>query len=146
MAFGDTATGTKRLETMIDFHSEEFKKAWDAARGEMLRLGTTSPPALSQVAYPVLMEAVLQSAVEHTALEAFAKTDMRGEGWSWNFYIEDIPTDVVEALRVVNSKIRIASIAHWRSSDAGEHGNFLTVNIGDFVITPVSVRHLEERK
>ena len=145
MAFGDAATGTKRLETVIDFHSEEFEKAWDAAGGEMLRLGTPLP-VFSKVVYSVILEAVLQSAVEHTALDAFATTDMRGEGWLWNFYVEDISTDVVEALRPVSSKIRIASTAHWRSSDAGEHGNFLTVNIGDFVITPVSPRRLEERK
>ena len=140
MAFGDTATGTKRLETVIDFQSEEFEKAWDAVNSEAVRLGIA--PFVSSL----VLNAVLKSAVEKTAWDVFAKTNMGGEGWSWNFYIEDIPADVVEALRAVSSKIRIASTAHWRSSDAGEHGNFLTVNIGDFVITPVSPRRLEERK
>ena len=136
MAFGDAATGTKRLETVIDFQSEEFEKAWNTASGEMLRLEDVPLSLFSSVVNPVILEAVLQSAVEHTALDAFAKTDMRGEGWGWNFYVGDISTDVVEALRPVSSKIRIASTAHWRSSDAGEHGNFLTVNIGDFIIEP----------
>ena len=138
MAFGDTATGTKRLETVVDFQSEDFKKAWETVNSEAVRLG------IAPFASSLVLQAVLKSAVEKTAMDVFAQTDMRGEGWGWNFYLENISTDVVEALRAVNSKIRIASTAHWRSSDAGEYGNFLTVNIGDFVITPVSVRHLEE--
>ena len=145
MAYGDHASGEKRLETVIDFQSEEFEKAWNAASREMLRLGDVPLSLFSAVANPVILEVVAQSAVKHTALDAFAKTDMAGKGW-WNFYLENISTDVVEALRPVSSKIRIASTAHWRSSDDGEYGKFLTVNIGDFVITPVSVRHLEERK
>ena len=76
----------------------------------MLRLGAIPLPLFSTVINPVILEAVLQSAVKHTALDAFAKTDMRGEGWSWNFYLENISTDAVEALRPVSSKIRIASM------------------------------------
>lgn len=144
MSYGDHASGEKRLETVIDFQSEEFEKAWNAASGEMLRLGSVPLPLFSAVANPVILEVVLQSAVKHTALDAFAKTDMAGEGWCWNFYLENISTDVVEALRPANPKIRIASIAHWRSSDAGEYGKFLTVNIGDFVIAPISMRKLSE--
>ena len=135
MAFGDAASGTKRLETVIDFQSEEFEKAWNTASGEMLRLGTVPLPLFSKVAYPIILGVVLRSDIEHTALDAFAKTDMTGEGWNWNFYTDDVPVDLVNLYRSENPKVRIVSTAHWRSSDAGENGKFLTVNIGDFIIS-----------
>ena len=136
MTLGDVASGTKRLETVIDFQSEEFEKAWNAASGEMLKLGAVPLPLFSNVAYPVILEVVLRSDVEHTALDAFTKTDMAGAGWSWNFYLDDLPTDVVEVYRTKNPKLRIVSTARWRTSDAGEYGKFLTANIGDYIIEP----------
>ena len=137
VVYGDYASGQKRLETVIDFRSEEFVKAWAAGCGEMLRLGTVPLPLFSKVAYPVILEVVLKCDIEHAALDAFAKTDMKGKGWLWNFYIEDIPTEVVEPLWAVSSKVHIVSTAWWRVSAAGEDGKFLTVNIGDFAIFPV---------
>ena len=137
MAYGDYASGQKRLETVIDFQSGEFKKAWNTASEEMLRLGTIPLPLFSKVVDPVILEVVLKVDVEHTALDAFAKTDMAGKGWCWNFYTDDVPVDLVDRDRSENPKVRIVSTARWRVSDAGKYGKFLTVNIGDFVISPV---------
>lgn len=131
MAYGDYAKGEMRLESVIDPESEDFKKAQKVGEDEFQHMGFT--PEVSDL----ILKVVLKCAIERTAYEAFSKTDMRGDGWAWNFYVDDPPVEAVALYLTCNRKIRIRSTAHWSTSDAGEYGKFLTVTIGDFVISPV---------
>ena len=131
MAYGDYAEGEMRLETVIDSESEDFKKARKIGENELGHMGLTSEIT------GLILKAILKCAIEQTAWEAFSKTDMRGDGWAWNFYVDDPPVEVAGLYLTGNRKIRIRSKARWSTSDAGEYGKFLTVNIGDFVIAPV---------
>lgn len=131
MAYGDYAEGEMRLETVIDSESEDFKKAWKIGEDEFRHMGVT--PEVRGL----ILKVILKCAIERTAREAFSKTDMRGDGWAWNFYVDDPPVEVAGLYLTRNKKIRIRSKAHWSTSDAGEYGKFLTANIGDFVIAPV---------
>ena len=72
MAYGDYAKGEMRLETVIDSESEDFKKAWKTGEDEFQRMGFT--PEVSSL----ILKVVLKCAIERTAYEAFAKTNMRG--------------------------------------------------------------------
>ena len=85
----------------------------------------------------LILKVTIKYAIEQTVYEAFSKTDMRGDGWAWNFYVDDPPVEAAALYLTRNRKIRIRSTAHWSTSDAGEYGKFLTANIGDFVIAPV---------
>ena len=136
MAYGDLVTGEELLSTVIDFKSEEFKKAWNAGKGEMLSL-SGSLSDLSSEAVDLILKVVVNSAIEHMAYGAFSKTDMRGEGWAWDFFVQDGIVPLVKPYLDAGRKIRIVSTAHWRASDAGEYGKFLSGNINDFVISPV---------
>ena len=131
MAYGDYATGEMRLETIIDSESEDFKKAWKTGEDEFQHMGFA--PEVSDL----ILKVVLKCSIEQTAWEAFSETDMRGDGWAWDFYVDDPPVEAAALYLTCNRKIRIRSTAHWSTSDAGEYGKFLTVNIGDFVISPV---------
>lgn len=131
MAYGDYAKGEMRLETVIDSESEDFKEAYKTGEDEFQRMGFT--PEVSSL----ILKVVLKCAIEQTAYETFAKTEMRGDGWAWNFYVDDPPVEVAALYLTCNRKIRIRSTAHWSTSDAGEYGKFLTATIGDFVIAPV---------
>lgn len=131
MAYGDYAKGEMRLETVIDSESEDFKKAWKTGEDEFQRMGGI------EGVKGLILKVVLKCAIEQTAYEAFSKTDMRGDGWAWNFYVDDPPVEAAALYLTRNRKIRIRSTAHYSISDAGEYGKFLTANIGDFVISPV---------
>ena len=131
MAIGDHATGEMRLETVIDSDSEDFKRAYKKTKDELLRMGITADVE------EVILNVVLKCAIERTAWEAFAKTDMKGDGWSWNFYVDFPPVGEAGLYLDVHDKIRIRSTARWVTSDAGEYGVFLTVRIGDFIVSPI---------
>lgn len=131
MAYGDYAKGEMRLETVIDSESEDFKKAQKVGEDEFRCLGFA--PEVSNL----ILKVTIKWAIEQTAQEAFAKTNMRGDGWAWDFYVDDPPVEVAALYLTCNRKIRIRSTAHWSTTDAGEYGKFLTANIGDFVIAPV---------
>lgn len=130
MAIGDHASGEMRLETVIDSESEDFKKARKIGEDEFRHMGLTSEVT------GIILKVVLKCAIERSAWEAFSKTDMRGDGWAWNFYVDDPPGEAAGLYLTRNRKIRIRSTARWSASDAGEYGKFLMVNIGDFVIGP----------
>ena len=136
MAYGDTKAGQMRLATVIDPQLEEFRKAWNAVKGEMLRL-SGSLSILGGEAVNLMVKAVVKSDIEHTAMEAFAKTDMRGEGWAWNFFIDDGFVPLARAFADEGRKFIITSVAHWKVSDAGEYGKFLTAHITGFALHPL---------
>jgi hypothetical protein len=132
MAYGDYAKGEMRLETVIDSESEDFKKAWKTGEDEFQHMGAINAEVPS-----LILKVVLKCAIERSAWEAFSKTDMRGDGWAWNFFVDDPPVEAAALYLTCNRKIRIRSTAYWSVSDAGEYGKFLIANIGDFVIAPV---------
>lgn len=131
MAIGDHASGEMRLETVINSESEDFKKAYKTGEDEFQHMGAF------EGAGGLILKVVLKCAIERTAWEAFSKTDMRCDGWAWNFFVDDPPAEAAALYLTCNRKIRIRSTAHYSTSDAGEYGKFLTVNISDFVISPV---------
>lgn len=137
MAIGDSAKGEKRLETVIDFEPEKFKATWDMAAHKMLNLDIDNiPSTLYADVLDLPTEAILRCAIERSAIEAFAATEMAGPDWHWDFYLDYPPVEEARLYAGRNGKIRIRSTACWATSDAGKIGNFLTVNIGDFVVSP----------
>jgi hypothetical protein len=64
MAYGDLTTGEELISTVIDPKSEEFKEAWNAGKGEMLRL-SGSLSELSSEAVGLILKVVVNSAIEH---------------------------------------------------------------------------------
>lgn len=138
MAYADHATGEKPLETVIDFDPEKFKPVWDTAARKMLNLDIdTIPSTLYADVFDLPTEIILRCAIGRSLIKAFAETDMSAAEWHWGFHFDDLPVAEARLYASENAKIRIASTAHWRTSDAGEYGKFLSADIGDFTVTPI---------
>ena len=133
MAYGDVATGEMPLETVIDPLSDEFQHDWQTAKEEGGRLFGPLAQMISQVA-DLELECVIKADIEHSAWDAFAKTDMRGRGHAWNFYVKDGAVLLSKPFIAKGEKIRINSTVHWQLDDCGEYGKFLMGTIGDFEV------------
>ena len=138
MAYGKIKTGEMHLETVIDPLSDKFKGDWKTVTEEGARLWADGWFA---ELYPEMEDlklgVVIKTDIQHSAYDAFAKTDMHGKGYSWDFYIKDGASRLVKPFIADEKKIRINSTVHWQLDDCGEYGKFLTGTIGDFTVTPI---------
>ena len=136
MAYGKIKTGEMHLETVIDPLSDKFKEDWDTLRGEVMSTPACFYMGASDV-INLMLGCIIKTDIQHSAYDAFAKTDMHGKGYSWDFYIKDGASRLVKPFIADEKKIRINSTVHWQLDDCGEYGKFLTGTIGDFTVTPI---------
>ena len=137
MAYGDIKTGEMPLETVIDPLSDKFKKDWDMLlRGEVMSTPIDFDMGTSDV-INLTLGWIIKMNIQHSAYDAFAKADMHGKGYSWDFYIKDGASRLVKPFIADGQKIRINSTVHWQLDDCGEYGKSLTATIGDFTVTPI---------